>query len=411
MTAQADHLKQLRDLTSVDALRHVDVGSGVLQQVLHVQAVVHSPLLSLDDEDINEKAEKLRVSVNECNNKDNNMEILAAFRMFPKGRQLIADAKAKSTQILFSLRAADTATGLFEDLRAAWMTLIECPLNAWKEEAEPCAGFLRALVKVDDFIAGAHTELYGTFCTRGGEDLFRDVLSYMEGRCTELLRLLLLVGGEEGAKAWRERDEISVLRTFMNTLRSKRGVAQFLKVGQHHLDIEKATALQCVMFGDYVKAAELTEDLEQSELYNLIHNFNMAAANAYAPDEIKETVQAFLQSYVHNADTGKKIMTQLERDLAEVCAVVEKWVVAFPTQVINEMAIHQVGGRGKGEGRLQQVRVRPCFPSPSHSHSHSLSPCCNPSHPPPSILLPPYLLTSLLSTRLASPPLPATCPP
>ena len=57
-------MKQLRDLTSVDALRHVDVGSDVLQQVLHVQAVVHSPLLSLDDEDINEKAEKLRVSVN-----------------------------------------------------------------------------------------------------------------------------------------------------------------------------------------------------------------------------------------------------------------------------------------------------------------------------------------------------------
>ena len=73
--------------------------------------------------------------------------------------------------------------------------------------------------------------------------MFRDVLSYMEGQCTELL-LSLLAGGAEDAKAWRERDEVSVLKTFMNTLRSKRGVAQFLKVGQHHLDIEKATALQ-----------------------------------------------------------------------------------------------------------------------------------------------------------------------
>ena len=32
------------------------------------------------------------------------------------------------------------------------------------------------------------------------------------------------------------------------------------------MDIEKATALQCVMFGDYANVAELTEDLEQSEL-------------------------------------------------------------------------------------------------------------------------------------------------
>ncbi|MFM7989903.1 MAG: hypothetical protein ACKPKO_62375, partial [Candidatus Fonsibacter sp.] len=59
LTAQADHLQQLRDLTSVDALRQVGVGSGVLQQVSHVQAVVRSPLLSLDDEGINEKGEKL----------------------------------------------------------------------------------------------------------------------------------------------------------------------------------------------------------------------------------------------------------------------------------------------------------------------------------------------------------------